>query len=277
MPGEMKHRSDGENQALERLYQYKQPSAEHTAAEAGFNREREKRLREDGFQGEYKPVRDARFEFQFDEKRDVQGRLIETTASSTGPLRPPEEVVNWRDTKVGLKADQDARAKYHGSGDDGGHLISPAFGADPGDPRNLSKQNFVTNQYGNFKKFENDCKSTVANHPEPHELQVHVRYKQDGEEEREFTRHMQLSRRDANGQPQAVKELDFMNPETQASRAAKAGGKADRTGDRELHREVRAEAKRFNPESLTPEDRQQMRENMRKHAIDGGFHKSKQR
>ncbi len=276
MPGEIDRRTPEENQALERLYGAKHPSEEHADAEAAFNRQREKRLRAEGFQGEYKPLRDVRHEFEFDEQRDAQGRRTQTIARSQEgcPLRRPEEVINWRHTKVGKDADDKARSAYHGSGDDAGHLISPEFGADPGDRRNLSHQNFVANQYGEFKKWENDCKSTVADQKEPHEIEVRVRYKPDGNREREIARDMHLYRRDEHNERQPVTndKVVFFNPKNDAVRAAEAGQKPERGSTRQHAKEVRTAV-----DSMTPEERRAYAKNIGLRAVDSGPSKGKQK
>ena len=271
----MERRTPAENAALEQLYGAEHGSPEHAQAEAEFNRERESRMRAEGFAGTYQPQHDVRHEFEFIEQHDAAGRRTETLARSKEgcPLRRPEEVINWRQTKVGKEADDEARKPYHRTGDDAGHLISPEFGADPGDARNLAKQNFVANQYGEFKKWENDCKGTVAAQTRPHEIEVRVGHKPDGQGEREYRRDMHLYQRAENGDRRLVSEgPTFMNPKNDAVRAAEAGGKADRGSTRRHAKEVQGAV-----DSLTPEQRREYAKNIGLRAVDSGPSKDRRK
>jgi hypothetical protein len=244
-------RSREEEEALTRLYGAKHGDPDHAQLEKQYNdAHKERFVREGGNPDQYNYQRDVRHEFKFTESRDANNRLTETRArSAVDPnyddgrrysLRSPDEVINWRNTEAGAKADSNARQKVSsGTGDDAGHLISPKFGADPGCRRNISRQNFVANQSGGtFHQWENDVKADAGKRPQ--ELDVKVRYRDDPKGEREFTRSMTVHDQDENGKPIAESErrLDFANTKTGSVRDREQGGSGSRAADRALRKDL---------------------------------------
>ena len=283
-PPEIKRRSGVENQALERLYGSKHGEPGHAEAEADFNRARKERMIAEGsLQGEYQPQRDVRHEFDF--KPHPNAEKGEVGIVAKGPLHNPDEVINWRHTEVGKAADAEARSAYLGSGDDAGHLISPEFGADPGEPLNLSGQHHVANQQGEYKYFEDHCKEIAANQERPHDIEVRVKMHPHEDGMREYVREMKLSQTDEHGNKAIVAHGTFANPTSSAQRAADVGNPPDRAPDWDLyhvnkaaHADPRmpAEQAAFNrlkkdeSVTLTPEQEASRREQLKARLIPGG-------
>jgi DNA/RNA non-specific endonuclease len=146
----------------------------HGALEAKFNDiEKQLFLQSGGKTEDYAYKHDVRHCFAFKEEanpadgtKTVQVATMATQADGTPyVLLPPKEVINWRNTKAGAKADDDNRkAKSRDSLDDAGHLIALEYGSSPSEPRNIADQGFIQNEWGTWRQQEKQLAEFVNSH-----------------------------------------------------------------------------------------------------------------
>lgn len=118
--------------------------------------------------------------------------------------------------KVRQVRDEPSQSKVSkGSGDDAGHLIANIFGG-AGDNRNLSKQNWVLNEYGNWKELENYWSDKLKNGTK---ITVEIMDVTMPNEDRPYMRRAKWTEVDAEGNTTHY-ELDFNNTHTPESRDA---------------------------------------------------------
>jgi hypothetical protein len=162
--------------------------AEHDHLEARFNNiERELFIRRGGDPSDYKYKYDVRHYFSFHQKLE-KGRIVEQRAEmaqlsegkGTYALKPTDEVIDWRKTEVGRKADAAVRRTIAESRlDDAGHLIGLQFGTDPRERLNLVPQNYLQNQGGGtWHRSENSLKENLHRHNSCH-VAVTVTFKEE--------------------------------------------------------------------------------------------------
>ncbi len=159
-----------------------------------------------GNAADYKYKYDMRHCFAFSEVRDVRGLLEQTAEMRALPggkghytLRPVNEVINWRNTKIGQSRDAALRKSLGKEKlDDAGHLIALDFGPDPAERRNLAAQNCVANQWGTWYQQEVDLRNKLENHSACR-LRVTVKYTADEFNRRSYSWHMDASGVDPQG------------------------------------------------------------------------------
>ncbi len=194
-----------------KLYNSKPESPEHHALERRFNEiDKELFVREGSDASRYKYKHDMRHCFDFKEEKDASGAITEVTAQmkrrSDGQgeytLRPVDEVINWRNTKIGERKDAELRKSLGKENlDDAGHLIALDFGTDPAERRNIAAQNCVQNEAGGtWYQAEQRLKSVLQSHRDC-KLRVNVKYTTDVLKPRSFSWHMDASGYDKSGKP----------------------------------------------------------------------------
>ncbi|HEY6350962.1 MAG TPA: DUF4573 domain-containing protein, partial [Candidatus Angelobacter sp.] len=161
-----------EENILDNLYRATPGTEKHQELEQSYNEMRRLRLKQSP--ENYVYLRDVRHEFEFEEKFDGGGRRIGLAARNAidparpdegrYPLRNPETVINWRNTRIGEKLDRNLRTKISsGTGYDAGHLVALEFGSDPNERRNISNQNAMQNEgLGTYRDFERRARAIAA-------------------------------------------------------------------------------------------------------------------
>jgi hypothetical protein len=104
-------------------------------------------------ESEFRYRHDVRHEFQFGSHSQRTRRGSYRLESAEGTIRHPDEVINWRKTRIGREIDRQLRTSVRRQlgaprGDDVGHRIPLWAGVDPGERRNVGLQNFQQNQGG---------------------------------------------------------------------------------------------------------------------------------
>jgi hypothetical protein len=129
-----------------------------------------------------------------------------TFKTAEGELGVPYQVVNHRSPYQQKKV-------AGGTGDDAGHLIADLFGGS-GKAENLTLQNWISNQYGTFKRLENEFATKLK---QGVRIRVKVTDNTKIGESRPFYRHIEWTETTPEG---AISErsLDFANPHTPKSR-----------------------------------------------------------
>jgi hypothetical protein len=145
---------------------------------------------------------DIRAQFKFS-KYERNGNIYQ---EASGNLGVPGKVLEHRSSYAQTKL-------TGGTGDDAGHLIGNRFGA-PGTAENLGPQNFIQNQYGTFKKLENDWAIKLNNGTG---IKVTVRDVYRKGEDRPFMRQVEWTETSPSGLVTKNK-LDFANTQTPKSR-----------------------------------------------------------
>jgi hypothetical protein len=171
---ELKHKREA---SAEALFNTKFGDPNHSVEEAVFNSiEKELFIRANGQEeaGSYPYKHDVRHYFAFREIRDERdhSKIKQIASMAKRPdgllytMLPPSQVINWRDTGVGVRADRKARRACHRDElDDAGHLIGLQFGADPSTAENLADQNFIQNQAGGtWQRQERDLVRFLESH-----------------------------------------------------------------------------------------------------------------
>jgi hypothetical protein len=159
---------------------------DHDHLEERFNNiERELFILNGGQPNKYKYKHDVRHYFAFHQTLEG-GRVAEQRAEmatlpdgkGTYALKPTDEVIDWRDTEAGRKADASLRRRVADLAlDDAGHLIGLQFGTDPRERRNVVPQNCFQNQGGGtWHRSEKDLKEQLDRYSSCH-VGVTVRFK----------------------------------------------------------------------------------------------------
>ncbi len=217
-------RSPEEERALEKLYGSKHGTEEHRRNEQAFNDLRKGRLESEGRGAEWRYQKDVRHQFEYGEQKDASGEVTHQTAR-TKPghhLHKSEDVINWRHTEAGEAADARARKMSKQTGDDAGHLISPEHGADPGDSRNIARQNFLQNQGGGtWHNQERQISHDVNQSGKRVGMSVEIQYNADKHGDRPFNRKVGTWQQDekgntVTGSKQSVEYGNFTTKEVRA-------------------------------------------------------------
>ena len=193
-----------------KLYESKAETPEHDFLERRFNEiEKELFASQGGERDKYKYKYDMRHCFNFSEVKDITGSIVEATAEMKRDrdgreytLKPVDEVINWRNTKIGEKKDAELRRSLGKEKlDDAGHLIALDFGTDPAERRNIAAQNCVQNQAGGtWYQAEQRLKSSLHSYRDCR-LRVNVKYTTGTAEPRSYSWHMDASGYDKSGKP----------------------------------------------------------------------------
>ena len=200
---------DKREEVATKLYESQPLTPLHHQFEEQFNAvERELFVRNGGKSADYKYKHDMRHCFAFSEVRDARGLLEQTAGMRALPggkghyvLRPVNEVINWRDTKIGQTRDAALRRSIGKEKlDDTGHLIALDFGADPAERRNVAAQNCVQNEWGSWYRQEVGLKRKLESHSACR-LRVTVWYTADRFNRRSYGWHMDASGVDRKGRP----------------------------------------------------------------------------
>jgi hypothetical protein len=224
--------------------------------EAAYNELRRQRLKQSPEEYVYK--RDVRHEFEFADRLDEQKRkigvIVRNAKLNPGDvhddrrysLRNPDEVINWRNTEYGKQLDLGARSISKGTGDDAGHLIALQFGANPAQPDNISRQNWIQNQsIGTYFDFERTA-ADYARRGYRVGLEIETCVAPDSD--RPIGRIVTTLQRDAEGRPVPDTDLStiFLNTTTEEVRLHQEGSyqkgdaKAIRVADRAQQKRIRA-------------------------------------
>jgi hypothetical protein len=208
----------------ERLYATKYGEVGHAALESQFNAvERDLFLRDGGKPSEWKDKHDVRHVFKFSEGWDTKGIVEQRAEMATLPegkgeytMLPPDQVINWRNTKIGQTQDAALRAALKKEKiDDAGHLIALFLGADPAERKNVAAQNCVQNQAGGswFVEEQKLKKELEAGSISRCRLRVVVNYTLDDFNRRGYAWHMDASGVDSNEKPRIFNgNLYHLNP-----------------------------------------------------------------
>ncbi len=148
--------------------------------------------------------KDISKDFKYSEK-EKDGKKYKI---AEGKLGVPGEVMEHRSS-----SDQSGVSK--GTGDDAGHLIANLFGG-AGGVENLSKQNFISNEYGTWKQLENSFAEKLKAGVE---ITAKVTDITRAGEDRPFMRRAEWTEKTADGKV-THHQMDYMNPHTPESRKA---------------------------------------------------------
>ena len=248
-------RSPDEEKSLENLYQSKAGTDDHQIHEQQYNDIRKQRLEQEGRGEEFRYQKDVRHEFEYGEgsARTKEGCQ----------LRKSDEVINWRNTEVGAKADKKAcQDVSRNTGDDAGHMISPEFGADPGDKRNIARQNYLQNEGGGtWHKEEQRIKDDVNKNGKQMGMSVEMQSNPDKYGDRPYNRKLGTWEQDANGKtvPGTKQSVAYGNFSAEEVRARDAGT-YQKGQSQEMRKEGFDQQREIRANQNTPETKQDQAE-----------------